>query len=128
LALLGGDGDDCHRRRVLCVSESDRFARSSPRIADLFYLNRVLGSLLGALLRWFLLWKQNVYFEVESIQFSPLGGRISFRDLRYYSRNQSLRVMSGDITFRYWFWHVRDDNDESTSEREPEPSLRARQR
>lgn len=42
-----------------------------------------------------LFWKSNAYFEVEAMNFSLLGGRISFTDLRYISRNQSFRVVEG---------------------------------
>lgn len=111
-----------------------------------FYFSRVLGLVVAAILR-LLLWKSNnAYFEVGSIQFSLLGGRITFSDLRYISRNQSLRIVeglsrsalslnneatmlilvnrTGKITWRYWKWRVRSEND-LPSGSSPAPIARA---
>ncbi|KAL8281144.1 hypothetical protein RQP46_006502 [Phenoliferia psychrophenolica] len=84
-----------------------------------FYLSRVLGLVVAAILR-LLLWKSNnAYFEIGSIQFSLLGGRITFSDLRYISRNQTLRIVEGRITWRYWKWRVRSENDPAAEARLP---------
>ncbi|ORZ34219.1 hypothetical protein BCR44DRAFT_1461984 [Catenaria anguillulae PL171] len=53
------------------------------------------------------------HVEVESIKIALLGGRISFRNLRYVAENQSISVLQGHITFRYWKWAVRDESDVS---------------
>ncbi|CAG8500632.1 1907_t:CDS:10 [Paraglomus brasilianum] len=45
----------------------------------------------------------------ESIQFAPLAGRILFKNLKYLSRNQSIIVLKGSVTWRYWLWSVRED-------------------
>jgi len=45
----------------------------------------------------------------ESIQFAPLAGRILFKNLKYLSRNQSITVLKGSVTWRYWLWSVRED-------------------
>ena len=73
----------------------------------LSYLNRVVGYIIAFILRWFLWKSSNAYFECGAFQFSPLGGRIHVKDLRYHSRNQSLRILTGTVTWRYWFWRVR---------------------
>lgn len=44
-----------------------------------------------------------------SIQFSPMAGRILFKDLRYHSSNMSIRVLKGHVTWRYWLWLVREE-------------------
>lgn len=74
-----------------------------------FYLPRLLGVVVTYALRLYTWRTLNARIEVQAIQFAPLGGRIAFRDLRYYSRNQSLRVLKGHLTWRYWLWRVRDD-------------------
>jgi len=48
---------------------------------------------------------------IESLQIAPLGGRILFKNLRYHSRNQSITVLHGYISFRYWLWNVRTEDD-----------------
>ncbi|KAI5479573.1 hypothetical protein MNV49_003310, partial [Pseudohyphozyma bogoriensis] len=76
-----------------------------------FYLNRVTAIIVSFVLR-LLLWRSNnSYFTLGGIQFSLLAGRITFSDLRYISRNQSLRVVKGHITWRYWLWRVRSEED-----------------
>ena len=37
-----------------------------------------------------------------SIHFSLLSGRILLKDLKYHSSNQSIRVVKGQISWRYW--------------------------
>jgi len=44
---------------------------------------------------------------VESIQISFLAGRILFKNFRYQSRNQSIYILKGHITWRYWLRRVR---------------------
>ncbi|KAJ3160450.1 hypothetical protein HDU86_000784 [Geranomyces michiganensis] len=78
-----------------------------------FYLNRVVGQLIGRLLCIYTWRKYKAYLELESIHFAPLSGRILFRNFRYYSRNQSVHVLRGYVTFRYWLRHVRQESDNS---------------
>lgn len=37
-----------------------------------------------------------------SIHFSILTGRVLFKDLRYHSSNQTIRVVKGQVSWRYW--------------------------
>lgn len=37
-----------------------------------------------------------------SIQVSVLAGRILFKDLAYHSSNQTIRVVKGQVSWRYW--------------------------
>ncbi|TPX65020.1 hypothetical protein SpCBS45565_g05450 [Spizellomyces sp. 'palustris'] len=57
----------------------------------------------------------------ESVQFAPLSGKVLFRNLRYYSRNQSLSVLRGHITFRYWVSRVRKGGDTAASGSQERP-------
>ncbi|KAG0306223.1 hypothetical protein BGZ98_002777 [Dissophora globulifera] len=77
----------------------------------LFYVSRVFAQLLSKLIRWFTWRHHKAYIEFESLQIAPLGGRILFRNLRYHSRNQSITVLHGFVSFRYWLWNVRTEND-----------------
>ncbi|BGP16903.1 Macrophage colony-stimulating factor 1 receptor [Rhodosporidiobolus nylandii] len=84
-----------------------------------FYINRLLGLLASWILR-LLLWKStNSYFEIGGLQVSLLGGRIQFNDFRYISRNQSLRIVRGHITWKYWLRHVRSEEDKASESRVP---------
>ncbi|KAM0754575.1 hypothetical protein T439DRAFT_352583 [Meredithblackwellia eburnea MCA 4105] len=84
-----------------------------------FYLNRVFGVVLAALIRFFTWRWSNAYIDVGSLQFSLLGGKIVFSDLRYISRNQSFRIIEGRISWRYWLWRVRSEEDLPSEARLP---------
>lgn len=77
----------------------------------LFYFGRLLAGILSLILRT-LLWRRfKIWVDVGSVQFSPLGGRLLFRDVRYVGENESINVAMGSITWRYWLWRVRQDDD-----------------
>lgn len=61
-----------------------------------FYVPRLLGGILSWAIRLWLWKSHNAYIEIGAFQFSLLGGRIMFSDLRYVSRNQSLRIHRGE--------------------------------
>jgi hypothetical protein len=44
---------------------------------------------------------------VDAIQLSFLAGRILFKNFRYQSRNQSVYIIKGHITWRYWLRRTR---------------------
>lgn len=81
-----------------------------------FYFNRLAGIIVSAILR-VLLWKSNnAHIHIGGLSFSVLGGRIILSDVRYISRNQSLRIVRAHITFRYWLRHVRSEEDKPEGE------------
>lgn len=63
-----------------------------------FYLNRLVGIVVSFILRALFWRKSNTYIDIGGISFSLLGGEIIFSDVRYLSRNQSLRVVRGKLT------------------------------
>ncbi|KAF0369743.1 fermentation associated protein [Gigaspora margarita] len=75
----------------------------------LFYFNRIIAYFLSHLIRIYTWRKYNAYIEIGSIQFAPLAGRILFKNLKYYSTNQSFSVLKGYITCQYWLWSVREE-------------------
>jgi hypothetical protein len=106
-----------------------------------FWWNRLLGAVIGWILRQALWRSQHVWISfgtvvklasitvepaaekvnmprssTESIQFSPLAGRILFKNLRYHSSNMSFRVLKGHITWRAWKWKVRSEGPLDNSE------------
>lgn len=58
----------------------------------------MLGIVASWVLRLYFWRSSNAYFEIGALKISILGGRIQFNDLRYISRNQSLRVVRGALT------------------------------
>ncbi|KAF9586262.1 hypothetical protein BGW38_007796 [Lunasporangiospora selenospora] len=77
----------------------------------LFYASRIFAQVLSKLIRWITWHRLKAYIEIESLQIAPLGGRILFKNVRYHSRNQSITILHGYITFRYWLWNVRTEDD-----------------
>ncbi|KAJ7647262.1 hypothetical protein FB45DRAFT_987066 [Roridomyces roridus] len=69
-----------------------------------FYFNRLISFLLGLIFR-VLYWNDgpsSVWLEIGSIHFSILTGSVLIRDLRYHSSNQTIRIVKGQIEWRYW--------------------------
>jgi hypothetical protein len=77
----------------------------------LFYFSRTFASLISLILRPILWRKYRIYLEIGSIQFSPLGGRLLFRDVVYVGENETVKITMGHITWRYWLWKVRQEED-----------------
>lgn len=71
-------------------------------IIFLFYFNRIFASIVSRLLRAYTWHKYQVYIDFQALQFSPLGGRIFFRGLRYHGQNETILVGAGFITWKYW--------------------------
>ncbi|CCM03589.1 uncharacterized protein FIBRA_05726 [Fibroporia radiculosa] len=70
----------------------------------LFFWNRFVAFLLGLVFR-LAFWNQaesSIWVDIGSIHFSILTGRILFKDLRYHSSNQTIKVVKGMISWRYW--------------------------
>ena len=52
------------------------------------------------------------YFErLEAFQVSLLAGRVLIKDFRYHSRNQSIRILKLNVTWRYWIWRTQTKED-----------------
>lgn len=86
--------------------------------AFLFYWNRLLGSVVAFLIRLYTWRVHKAYITIGSLQISPLAGRISFRDIEYHSSNISARVLHGNITWRYWLFRVRQEEDIASDKRQ----------
>lgn len=83
--------------------------------AFFFYFNRLGGWVVGHIIR-FRYWKtSNAYVTIGSLQLSLLAGRVSFRDLEYHSSNISARALHGHITWRYWRFRTKQNEDVDTT-------------
>lgn len=89
----------------------------------LFYWNRLIAFCIGQIIR-LLYWNQeaaSIWVEIGtpfyslryrtssinlpskgSIHFSLLAGRIIFKDFAYHSSNQTVKIVKGQIQWRYW--------------------------
>ena len=83
--------------------------------AFLFYFNRLGGWVVGQCLRYCFWKKHNIYITIGSIQLSLLAGRVSFRDLEYHSSNISARALHGHVTWRYWRFRTKQNEDADTT-------------
>ncbi|OZJ04030.1 hypothetical protein BZG36_03772, partial [Bifiguratus adelaidae] len=75
----------------------------------LFYFNRAFATALTWLLNQYTWRRYHAYLEIESLQFALLGGRILFKNVRYHSTNQSVYILKGHLTIRYWLWKTRKE-------------------
>ncbi|KAJ6625576.1 hypothetical protein B0H10DRAFT_1782666 [Mycena sp. CBHHK59/15] len=78
-----------------------------------FYWNRLIAFLLGLGFR-FLYWNQgpsSIWIEIGSIHFSILTGRILIKDIRYHSSNQTIKIVKGQLEWRYWIRRPASEDD-----------------
>jgi len=73
----------------------------------LFFFNRVFGFVVSYIIRTVTWHRYKAHVHVEAIQLSFLAGRILFKNFRYQSRNQSIYVLKGHVTWGYWLRRVR---------------------
>ncbi|KAF9529375.1 hypothetical protein CPB83DRAFT_789894 [Crepidotus variabilis] len=69
-----------------------------------FYWNRFIAFVFGQVIR-LVFWNQeasSAWVEIGSIHFSLLAGRILLKDVRYHSSNQTVKIVKGQIQWRYW--------------------------
>lgn len=73
----------------------------------LFFFNRFFASLVSYILRTYTWHIYRVHLEFQALQFSLLGGRLFFRNLRYQGPNETVLVHDGYLTWRYWLRRVQ---------------------
>jgi hypothetical protein len=74
----------------------------------LFYFNRAFAKVISIAIRLYL---RSIgdphYIDIQSLQISPLGGRIFIGKLSYHGPNETVIVVGAQITWRYWLRRVR---------------------
>lgn len=68
----------------------------------LFYWNRLMGSVLSLSVRWYFWHYHKALVKVQSIQVSVLAGRIFFKNFTYLASNETISILQGSFTWRYW--------------------------
>ncbi|RDB25364.1 Protein CSF1 [Hypsizygus marmoreus] len=69
-----------------------------------FHWNRFVGFLIGRFIR-LMYWNEeasSIWVEIGSIHFSLIAGRILLKDVSYHSSNQTVKIVKGQIQWRYW--------------------------
>ncbi|KAJ2985491.1 hypothetical protein NUW58_g5501 [Xylaria curta] len=74
----------------------------------LLYFNRVVASIVSAVIRTYTWHRYRIYVDVQALQLSLLGGRLFFTGLRYHGNNETILIQNGHITWSYWLRRVRD--------------------
>jgi hypothetical protein len=91
---------------LFSCSVSDRWFIST--LFFLFYFNRVFGKTISILARLYLRWTGDPhYIDIESVQISILAGRLFFGKVVYHGPNETITIVGGQITWRYWLRRVR---------------------
>ncbi|KAG8952761.1 hypothetical protein FRC04_003684 [Tulasnella sp. 424] len=91
----------------------------------LFYFNRLVAWTFAFFIRVFFWKSSNVWLECEGLQLSLLAGRIFIKDLRYHSRNESIRILKCHITWRYWLWRTQTALEPTGNNAETESLLKS---
>ena len=60
----------------------------------------------------------HVHISIEALQISLLGGRIFFKGFRYHGRNETVLVIDGFLTWRYWLRRVQKNDLSSYEEKD----------
>ncbi|KAI5783158.1 hypothetical protein DFH27DRAFT_276125 [Peziza echinospora] len=83
----------------------------------LFYFNRVVGKIVSVALRAYLRTARGtpVHIDIQSLQVSLLAGRIFFGRVTYHGSNESIQIVGGHITWRYWLRKVKHCNGDEAS-------------
>jgi hypothetical protein len=73
-----------------------------------FYFNRLFATLVSYGIRAYTWHQYRAYIDIQALQFSLLGGRIFFKDIRYHGHNETILVHGGHITWRYWLRKTKE--------------------
>ncbi|KAG1858104.1 hypothetical protein F4604DRAFT_1684988 [Suillus subluteus] len=69
-----------------------------------FYWNRIISGFISLLLR-IKYWRQggsSIWVHIGSIHLSILAGRILLKDVKYHSSNMTVKIVTAQISWRYW--------------------------
>ncbi|KAI0058067.1 hypothetical protein BV25DRAFT_1994498 [Artomyces pyxidatus] len=70
----------------------------------LFFWNKLIGYVIGTAFR-VAYWNkggESTWVHIGSIHFALLAGRILFKDVRYHSASQTIKIVKGQVSWRYW--------------------------
>jgi hypothetical protein len=73
----------------------------------IFHFNRMVGFVVSAGLEVAFWRVRRVRADVQSVKFSLLGGRVFFKNLTFIDKDQTVSIVQGTFTWRYWLPKVR---------------------
>lgn len=73
-------------------------------LAFVFYFNRLIAVTLTAMLNLVLWQMYRIRVDIEALRFSPLGGRISARNVSVITADHTVSVLRLNFTWRYWIF------------------------
>ncbi|AET39373.1 Csf1p Ecym_4310 [Eremothecium cymbalariae DBVPG len=72
-----------------------------------FYLWRAIGYIVTKILNW-VIWKRyKVVINIQSLGFSIIGGKVYFKNISITDRDQTISILKGTFTWRYWLLNPR---------------------
>lgn len=71
-------------------------------VGFIFYFARLVGFVLTLLLRLFVWRKRKVRISMDAFRISPLGGRISARNVVITTADHTISMVRVNLTWRYW--------------------------
>lgn len=75
-------------------------------ISFVFYYNRLLGFVITQILRITVWRKLGIKINVESIKFSPLGGRVFAKNLTIITSDHTVSILNLTFTWKYWLFKL----------------------
>ncbi|KAH3675457.1 hypothetical protein WICMUC_002746 [Wickerhamomyces mucosus] len=85
-------------------------------IGMIFYFNRLVGFLLTQLLKYTLWRKKKLRIYIQSIKFSLLAGRCTFKNLTIIDKDYTISILHGTLTWRYWIPTIKRTSKEVNEE------------
>ncbi|KAI8799868.1 hypothetical protein BJ742DRAFT_874989 [Cladochytrium replicatum] len=74
-----------------------------------FYSPRIAAYIFSRVATLYTWQKWSIWIELGSVGFSPLSGKVFFKDFRIHTQNYSIRVLQGHFVLRYWVSRVRGE-------------------
>lgn len=73
----------------------------------LFCWNRMVGSIISLSIRWYFWHYHKAMVKIQSIQISILAGRVFIKNFTYIGSNETISILQGSFTWRYWLYKRR---------------------
>ncbi|KAH3684845.1 hypothetical protein WICPIJ_004198 [Wickerhamomyces pijperi] len=73
----------------------------------IFHFNRLVGFLITVLSRIVIEKRTGLKFEVQSVKFSVLAGRVTLKNMTIIDKDQTVSIVHSSFTWRYWIPNLR---------------------
>lgn len=76
-------------------------------VGVMFYMDRFVGLLLNLALKAYVWKRYNISIRMQSFKISFLAGRLFVKNFSITTKDYTICILEGNITWRYWFINVR---------------------